>query len=160
MDGVLTDGTILLHADGSESKTFCLQDGHGIKMWKRAGLEVVLLSGRPSPATGHRARQLEIDQVYEGCHEKLPVLQQILLDKGLSPDQVVYVGDDVLDLPCVRYVGFGVAVANAVAELKHHAAYVTEAPGGRGAVREVIEWVLKRAGKWEVLMQRYLPDGP
>jgi 3-deoxy-D-manno-octulosonate 8-phosphate phosphatase (KDO 8-P phosphatase) len=158
VDGVLTDGTVLLHADGSESKSFSLLDGHGIKMWKRAGLNVALLSGRPSPPTRHRAEQLQIEHVLEGCHQKLPALKSLIAELDLTASQVAYVGDDLLDLPCVRYVGFGVAVANAVDELKSHALYVTARCGGRGAVREVIEHILKESGRWEALMERYLAE--
>ena len=158
VDGVLTDGSIVLHADGSESKSFSLLDGHGIKLWKRAGLKVALLSGRPSPVTRHRAAQLQIEHVLEGCHKKLPALQGLLDQLALSPQNVAYVGDDLLDLPPVRYVGFGVAVANAVDELKHYADYVTSRPGGQGAVREVIEVILKGSGRWQALMEQYLAE--
>ena len=156
VDGVLTDGTILLGADGSEQKRFHLQDGHGIRLWRRAGGDVALLSGRGSPATLRRAEQLNIKHVFQDCHHKLPVLQTFLTTQGIAPERVAYVGDDLLDLPPVRHVGFGVAVADAVDELKEHADYVTSRPGGRGAVREVIDYILKRAGKWDSLMERYL----
>ncbi|MCH8217567.1 MAG: HAD hydrolase family protein [Planctomycetes bacterium] len=156
VDGVLTDGTILLGADGSEQKRFHLQDGHGIRLWRRAGGDMALLSGRASPATLRRAEQLEIKHVFEDCHHKLPVLKEFLKTQGISPERVAYVGDDLLDLPPVRHVGFGVAVADAVDELKEHADHVTSRPGGRGAVREVIDYILKRAGKWDSLMERYL----
>ncbi len=156
VDGVLTDGTILLGADGSEQKQFHLQDGHGIRLWRRAGGDIALLSGRSSPATLRRAEQLNIKHVFQDCHTKLPILQTFLKTQGIAPERVAYVGDDLLDLPPVRYVGFGVAVADAVDELKEYADYVTSRPGGRGAVREVIDYILKRAGKWESLMERYL----
>ncbi len=158
VDGVLTDGTVVLHSDGSESKAFSLLDGHGIKMWKRAGLEVALLSGRPSPATRHRAAQLQIEHVLEGCHPKLPALKDLIRQLGLTASRVAYVGDDLLDIPPLRYVGFGAAVANAVDELKDYADWVTTRPGGHGAVREVIEHLLKGGGRWEALMERYLTD--
>ena len=156
VDGVLTDGTILLGADGSEQKRFHLRDGHGIRLWRRAGGDMALLSGRGSPATLRRAEQLDIEHVFEDCHHKLPVLKAFLKTQGISPERVAYVGDDLLDLPPVRHVGFGVAVADAVDELKEHADHVTSRPGGRGAVREVIDYILKRAGKWDSLMERYL----
>jgi len=157
VDGVLTDGTLVIHSDGSESKCFNTLDGHGIKMWRRAGLKVALLSGRASEPTRHRAEQLRIEHVFEDCHDKLPVLEKFLDGLGLSPEAVAYVGDDLTDLPVIRYVGFGVAVANAVDEVKKYADYVTERPGGSGAVREVIEYILKNTGKWQELMKRYLP---
>jgi len=156
VDGVLTDGRLCIHSDGGETKCFHILDGHGIRMWQRAGLKVALLSGRASEATTRRARELEIPYVIQDCRFKLPVLQQLLAELGLSPEKVAYVGDDLMDLPIVRYVGFGVAVANAVDELKECADYVTVRRGGEGAVREVIEHILKGSNRWADLMQRYL----
>jgi len=157
VDGVLTDGTLIINANGSESKFFNSLDGHGIKMWQRAGLKVALLSGRASEPTRRRAEQLQIEYVFEDCHDKLPMLEKFLDRLGLSPEAAAYIGDDLTDLHAVRYVGFGVAVANAVDEVKKYADYVTIRPGGSGAVREVIEYILKNTGKWQELMKRYLP---
>jgi 3-deoxy-D-manno-octulosonate 8-phosphate phosphatase (KDO 8-P phosphatase) len=157
VDGVLTDGTLFIHSDGSESKCFNTLDGHGIKMWQRAGLKVALLSGRASEPTRRRAEQLKIEHVFEDCHDKLPTLQKFLAKLGLSPEAVAYIGDDLTDLPVMRFVGFGVAVANAVDEVKKYADYVTIHRGGSGAVREVIEYILKKSGKWQELMKKYLP---
>ena len=157
VDGVLTDGTIIINADGSESKSFNSLDGHGIRMWQRAGLQVALLSGRASEPTRRRAEQLQIEYVFEDCHYKLPELEKFLDQLGMKPEAVAYIGDDLTDLPVIRYVGFGVAVANAVDEVKKHADYVTTRSGGSGAVREVIEYILKNTGKWQELMKRYLP---
>jgi 3-deoxy-D-manno-octulosonate 8-phosphate phosphatase (KDO 8-P phosphatase) len=157
VDGVLTDGSLIIHSNGSESKCFSALDGHGIRMWKRAGLDVALISGRASEPTLRRAEQLQIEHVFQDCHHKLPVLEKFLEQVSLSPEQVVYIGDDLTDLPVIRYAGFGVAVANAVAEVKRYADYVTIRPGGHGAVREVIELILKNSGRWEKLMKRYLP---
>ncbi len=156
VDGVLTNGTILLRGDGSESKQFYIQDGHGIRLWMRAGGDVTLLSGRASMATQCRAEQLKIKHVFQDCQQKLPVLKEFLDRLQIDPDRVAYVGDDLLDIPGVRHVGFGVAVSNAVQELKDQADYITTRPGGQGAVREVVEYILKRAGKWDALMARYL----
>jgi len=156
VDGVLTDGRIITHGDGSESKCFHVLDGHGIRMWQRAGLKVALLSGRVSTATLRRAEELEIPYVIQDCHSKLPALKQLLERMGLPAEKVAYVGDDLMDLPILRYVGFGVAVANAVREVKEHADYVTVRAGGEGAVREVIEYILKNSGRWHSLMERYL----
>jgi len=157
VDGVLTDGTLVINADGSESKFFNSLDGHGIKMWQRAGLKVALISGRASAPTELRAEQLEIEYVFQDCHNKLPVLEQIADKLDLSPENMAFVGDDLTDMPVIRYAGFGVAVANAVDEVKQCADYVTTRPGGSGAVREVIEYVLKNSGRWQELMRRYLP---
>ena len=156
VDGVLTDGSLIINADGSESKIFNTLDGHGIRMWQRAGLKTAFLSGRMSEATDRRAEQLDIDHVFQDCHHKMETLESFLKESGLSAQEVAYIGDDLPDLPVIRYVGFGVAVANAVDEVKEHADYVTVTEGGSGAVREVIEYVLKNTGKWQGLMERYL----
>jgi 3-deoxy-D-manno-octulosonate 8-phosphate phosphatase (KDO 8-P phosphatase) len=157
VDGVLTDGTIVINSDGSETKTFHTLDGHGIRLAKRAGLDVAFLSGRASGPTRHRAKELQVEYVFEDCHNKLDAFKKFLEQLGLSPQSVAYIGDDLPDLPIIRYVGFGVAVANAVDELKVYADYITSRPGGCGAVREVIEYILKNTGRWQQLMERYLP---
>jgi len=158
VDGVLTDGTVMINGDGSEGKFFNLQDGHGIRMWQRAGLKVAFLSGRFSKATKCRAEQLDIDYCVQDCFEKLPAFKKLLEQVGLSAKMTAYIGDDLLDLPVIRYVGFGAAVANAVDEVKEIADYVTRRRGGDGAVREVIEYILKKGGRWQELMERYLLD--
>ncbi len=156
VDGVLTDGTIVINGDGSESKFFNSLDGHGIRMWRRAGLKIALLSGRISEPTRHRAKQLEIEYVFENCHNKLPALEEFLKQLALPPESVAYVGDDLMDLPVMRYVGFSVAVANAVDDVKKQADFVTIRRGGSGAVREAIEYILKNSGRWQELVERYL----
>lgn len=157
VDGVLTDGSIILHDDGTESKCFNTLDGHGLRMWKRAGLKVAILSGRPSPPTNRRAEQLGIDYCFTDCYDKLPKLKEILDSEKLQADNVAYIGDDLADLPAIMFVGFGVAVANAADEVKENADYVTTKTGGTGAVREVIEYILKKSGTWQQLLQKYLP---
>lgn len=158
VDGVLTDGTVEIHGDGSESKSFNLLDGHGLRMWRRAGGKTAFLSGRFSQATKHRAEQLEVDFCLQDCFEKLPILKKLLEEAGVSAERTAYIGDDLLDLPAIKYVGFGAAVANAVDEVKKEADYVTTRRGGEGAVREVIEYILKTTGKWQELMKKYLPN--
>lgn len=158
VDGVLTDGTLIINSDGSESKAFSVLDGHGIKLWKRAGLKIAFLSGRESGPTKVRAEQLDADFCLEDCHDKLPALEKLLEEIGLSLEKAAYVGDDVTDLPVIRAAGFGAAVANAVDEVKDEANFVTERCGGEGAVREIIEYILKNNGKWQQLMERYLPE--
>lgn len=158
VDGVLTNGTVMINSDGSEGKFFNLQDGHGIRMWQRAGLKVAFLSGRSSDATKCRAEQLDIDYCVQDCFEKLPALKKLLDQAGLSAQRTAYIGDDLLDLPVIRYVGFGAAVANAVDEVKEIADYVTTRSGGKGAVREVIEYILKNTGRWKQLLIKYTPD--
>ncbi len=157
VDGVLTDGTLIINGDGSESKSFNSLDGHGIRMWQRAGLKVAFLSGRASEATRYRAEQLQIDYCLQDCHDKLPAMEKLLKQSGLSQEATAYIGDDLPDLPVIKYVGFGVAVANAVDEVKDMADYITTHQGGSGAVREVIEYILKNTGRWQELMKRYLP---
>jgi 3-deoxy-D-manno-octulosonate 8-phosphate phosphatase (KDO 8-P phosphatase) len=157
VDGVLTDGTIVVNADGRESKCFSTLDGHGIRMWQRAGLKVAFLSGRLSEPTALRAGQLGIDYCMQDCHDKLLALEKLLEQSGFSAKETAYVGDDLPDLPVIRHVAFGAAVANSVDEVKQGADYVTKCRGGSGAVREVIEYILKDTGRWQELMKRYLP---
>jgi len=155
VDGVLTDGRLIIHADGSESKLFNTLDGHGIRMWGRAGLKTALLSGRVSEPVERRSEQLEIDYCIQNAHDKMPVLHKLLEESGLSAEQTAYIGDDLPDLPLIKCVGFGVAVANAVDEVKESADYVTRRTGGSGAVREVIEMILKSSGRRNSLVERY-----
>ena len=147
--------TLIINGDGSESKSFNSLDGHGIRMWRSVGLKVAFLSGRSCEPTRHRAEQLGIDYCFQDCPDKLPELEKLLEQSGLSADKVAYVGDDLMDLPVIRYVGFGATVANAVDEVKQSADYVTGRPGGSGAVREIIEYILKKSGRWQQLMERY-----
>jgi 3-deoxy-D-manno-octulosonate 8-phosphate phosphatase (KDO 8-P phosphatase) len=156
VDGVLTDGTIVVNPDGRESKFFNALDGHGIKMWRRAGLKVALLSGRHSEPVRFRAEQLEVDYCLEDCLDKLPPLKKLLDDLKLAPRQAAFIGDDLPDIPPMQFVGFSAAVANAVEEVKQCADFVTSRTGGFGAVREVIEFILKKTGKWQKLMERYI----
>lgn len=156
VDGVLTDGGLFLHSDGTESKVFNTLDGHGIRLWKRAGLKVAFLSGRLSAPTNHRAEQLNVDHCLTDCHYKLPALRELIAQQGLSKENVAYVGDDLPDIPAMKFAAFAVAVANAVDEVKEAADFVTKRCGGNAAVREVIEYILKNCGKWDPLMERYL----
>lgn len=156
VDGVLTDGGIVVHSDGTESKRFSVLDGHRIKLWQRAEGQIAVISGRETAATTIRAKQLGISLVMQGCLEKLPAFEQLLKKVGLTPEQTAYVGDDLMDIPLVRRAGFGVAVANAADDLKKHADFITQRKGGDGAVAEVIEHLLKKNMKWEKLMERYL----
>jgi len=156
VDGVLTDGGIIIHSDGTESKRFHVMDGHRIKMWHRAGGLSAIISGRQSEATSLRAGQLDISHVMQGCLQKLSALEQLMQTTGLALDQIACIGDDVVDIPLIRRVGFGAAVANAAEELKKNADFVTQRSGGDGAVGEVIEYLLKNNHKWDALMERYL----
>ncbi|MGD0077382.1 MAG: HAD hydrolase family protein [Sedimentisphaerales bacterium] len=155
VDGVLTDGTIVVDDRGRESKFFNAQDGHGLKLWKRTGLKTAFLSGRESPPTKQHAKEYEIDFCLEGRRDKLAGLKELEKMSGLAAEQMAYVGDDLPDLPPMRCTGFSAAVANAVDEVKAAAKYVTIRGGGRGAVREVIEYILKKTGRWNEIMVKY-----
>ena len=155
VDGVLTDGRIVISDDGQETKCFNVRDGHGLKMIRRAGVEVMFLTGRKSRVVEHRARELGVERLYQGALDKLAVLQEILNSTGLSPGQVAYMGDDIVDLPVLRRAGFSVTVSDAHEDVLKAVDLVTKNPGGRGAGREVCEIILKVQGKWEGLMERY-----
>ncbi|NPV03240.1 MAG: HAD hydrolase family protein [Syntrophaceae bacterium] len=155
VDGVLTDGGIVIGDDGQETKSFHVRDGHGLKMIQRAGIEVMFLTGRKSRVVEHRARELGVRKVYQGALDKLAVFEEILHAGGLTPGQVAYMGDDVVDLPVLRRAGFSVTVADAHEEVLRAVDLVTQNPGGRGAVREVCEMILKVQGKWQDVMERY-----
>ena len=160
VDGVLTDGTIVVDEKGGESKFFSVFDGHGIKMWKRAGLLTAFLSGRKSGPTRQQANELAVDYCLEDCTDKAASINELVRLSGVAVEQMAYVGDDLPDLPVIRRAGFSAAVASAVEEIKCAADYVTTRRGGEGAVREVIEYILKKTGRWEGLVQRYLVDAP
>lgn len=156
VDGVLTDGRIVIDDRGVETKCFDVRDGHGIKLLKRADIDVAIITGRESEVVSHRARELGIDSVYQNIHDKLEVYEAILDEKELRDGDVGFVGDDIVDLPVLRRAGFAAVVADGVEELKPYADYVSRNRGGRGAVREISELILKAQGKWSQLMERYL----
>lgn len=158
VDGVLTDGRIVFDSNGVETKAFDVKDGHGLKMLQRAGLRVGLLTGRTSEVTRIRAHELGIALVIQGAKDKLAPYLEILRTEGLTDDQVAYVGDDIVDLPVLRRVGFAATVADAVQEVKPFVHYVAARPGGRGAVREICDLLLRGAGLWEDATSRYLRD--
>jgi 3-deoxy-D-manno-octulosonate 8-phosphate phosphatase (KDO 8-P phosphatase) len=156
VDGVLTDGGIWYDNQGVELKAFHIRDGLGIKLWQRAGFSFGLLTARTSHIVKVRAQELGINLVRQGFENKLPAAQDILRELRIDAEQACYIGDDLTDLPVIRHVGLGVAVADAIAEVRSAAAYITKSPGGRGAVRELIELVLKSKGRWEDVIQRYV----
>lgn len=153
VDGVLTDGSILYGEEG-EWKRFHVRDGSGLKFWREAGKRVAILSGRSSRAVERRAAELGIDPVFQGRSEKLPAFEELLGRTGLKPEQVCALGDDLPDLPVLKRCGLGVAVADACPELREAADYVTSVPGGRGAVRDAIEWLMKLQGTWASVVKR------
>lgn len=155
VDGTLTDGVIGINDRGEEFKNFSVVDGMGLRLLMDAGIEVALLSGRHCPAVDHRARGLGIRLCHTGISRKKEHLEDLIRGQELEPSQVCYVGDDVNDLSCLRIVGFPVAVANAHAEVRKLAQYVTRAPGGCGAVREVAEMVLEARGLMESVLEKF-----
>jgi len=156
VDGVLTDGSIIVHGDGTESKQFNIRDGAGLVWAQRAGLLVGLLSARLADATSVRANQLGISIVVQGAANKLIGYEQILADHGLTDDQVGYMGDDLQDLPVLRRVGFSAAPADAAPEVRAAVQWVSASGGGRGAARECIEHVLRAQGLWRTAVADYL----
>ena len=159
VDGVMTDGGVTLTGGGDEIKTFHVRDGSGMKYWKRAGGRIAMLTGRESPAVRLRAEELGVDALRMGAKDKLPVYLDILKELGAEEGRAAVVGDDLPDLPLLRRCAFPAAVADAVEEVRQAAAYVTAARGGAGAVREVVELLLRRAGKWQGILARYLDTG-
>ena len=159
VDGVLTDGRLynVPGPDGkmAETKGFDSQDGIALQWMHKVGIATGLISGRVSPATVERAAQCKFKYVYQGHTEKIPILEEILADAKISPDEVAYIGDDFTDVVVMRRVGFGIATANARPEVKPIAHYVTQARGGDGAVREVVELLLKAQGKWDGILKHY-----
>jgi len=156
VDGVLTDGSIIVHGDGTESKQFNIRDGAGLVWAQRAGLKVGLLSARLAEATGVRASQLGITIVVQGAANKLTGYEQILADHGLTDEQVGYMGDDLQDLPVLRRAGFSAAPADAAPEVRNAVQWVSASGGGRGAARECIEHVLRAQGLWRTAVSDYL----
>ena len=155
VDGVMTDGRIIFDSNGIESKFFNVKDGHGIKLLQRAGIEVGIVSGRTSQVVTNRAVELGINRVFQGVLDKLSVYRSILEDSGLTDAQVAFMGDDVIDIPVMRRVGFAAAPADAVEEVLPYATFVTRNRGGWGAVREVCDLILKGRGVWDEVTSRY-----
>ena len=158
VDGVMTDGRIIYDDRGGETKAFDVKDGHGIKLLQRAGIRVGIITGRHSPVVDRRAQELGIDLVYQGAKDKLAPFREILQKTGFKAEEVAYVGDDLPDLPVLRRVGFAATVADAMDEVKPHVHYVTKCSGGRGAVREICDLLLRESGRWENVTARYFAE--
>jgi 3-deoxy-D-manno-octulosonate 8-phosphate phosphatase (KDO 8-P phosphatase) len=156
VDGVLTDGSVTLHGDGSEAKTFFIRDGLAIVWAQRAGLQVGLLSGRRSDATTRRAAELGISVLVQGETDKRAAYSQIIARQQLKDEHVAYMGDDLLDLPVLARVGLSGAPADAVDEVLARVHWRSRFPGGRGAVRELVEVVLRARGGWDALVQSFV----
>lgn len=159
VDGVLTDGRIIYLDDGSEIKQFNVLDGHGIRLLQRSGMvEVAFLTGRFCRAVEHRAADLGVTRLYQNIKRKLEAYEEILAVTGLQDDEVGFVGDDLIDIPVMRRVGWAVAVPNAVPHVLSYAHYITKAHGGYGAGREVCELIMQVQGTWQALTARYFDE--
>ena len=156
VDGVLTDGRLVFDNRGIESKRFHVRDGMGVRLWQRAGYRFGLVTARSSHIVQARAAELDIEIVRQAAKNKLASVEQILAELGLTLQQVCFVGDDLPDLPVISTVGLGVAVADACEEVRQAAAYVTNLPGGAGAIRETVELILKSQRRWNDVIQPYL----
>ncbi|MCK0513165.1 KdsC family phosphatase [Aromatoleum buckelii] len=154
IDGVMTDGRVIHHDDGSESRNFDIKDGLGVVALQMTGIEVGVITKGKSAAVRNRAEELKIKHYYEGAKKKTDVYDTLLEKLNIDDSQVAYVGDDLVDLGMMKRVGFSCAVADAVEEVKQVAGYVTKARGGYGAVREVAELILKAQGKWDLLLEK------
>jgi 3-deoxy-D-manno-octulosonate 8-phosphate phosphatase (KDO 8-P phosphatase) len=152
VDGVLTDGVVVMHGDGSESKGFHIKDGAAIVWAQRAGVQIGLLSARSSGATTHRAAQLAVRIVQQGVTSKASAFDTILKSSGLVEEAVCYMGDDLLDLPVLERAGLSAAPADAAPEVRDRVHWVSAAAGGRGAARELIELVLRAQGRWDAIV--------
>lgn len=155
VDGVMTDGRIIMDNQGREIKNFNVRDGHGIKLLQRYGIKIAILTGRQSKVVEYRAKDLEIEDVYQKVFNKKEIFQKILKKHKLSADEAAFMGDDIIDIPVLKSVGFSVAVADAVDVVKKSVDYITGHKGGQGAVREICEMILQAQGKWPEIAAKY-----
>ena len=155
VDGVLTDGNIILDNDGNEYKSFHVRDGHGIKMLIRAGIHVAIITGRHSKVVERRAHELGITEVFQKCHDKRIAYRKLIDQYSLKDSEVAYIGDDIVDAPIMALSGLPVAVSDATEDTQKYALLVTKCRGGRGAVREVTDFILKSKGIWQGMFDDY-----
>lgn len=156
VDGVLTDGSLFYGDDGQEYKAFNSLDGHGMKMLQESGVLIGIITGRTSDVVKHRMKNLKVTHIYQGKLEKLPAYQELIEKLSLQPEQVAYVGDDVVDLPIMIRVGLAITVPSAHELAKKHAHWVTTKSAGAGAAREICELIMKAQGNYETAMEKYL----
>ncbi|MDR3153322.1 MAG: HAD hydrolase family protein [Deltaproteobacteria bacterium] len=159
VDGVMTDGGIILSADGNESKRFHSRDGHAVKLLARAGLKCAIITGRRSRVVELRAKELGIQSLHQAASDKLAVYETILREEGLDPRETAFAGDDMVDLPVLIRCGLAMAPADAAPEVLARAHFVTRSKAGRGAVREMAEHVLRLNGQWDSVVEGYLGGG-
>jgi len=155
VDGVLTDGRIIYDSRGRDMKFFDVHDGLGVYVLRKSGIKTILITAKGSRAIGPRARDMQVEAVFENISPKTAVLDKILKKYDVNIDEICFVGDDLVDLCLMKRVGFPVAVFNACPEIKQAASYITLKEGGRGAVREVAEIILKSQGKWDEVLKLY-----
>jgi len=158
VDGVLSDGRVVYSDRGEEIKAFHVRDGSGIALWTKLGKHAGIITGRRSAIVERRAKELGIVSVIQGAENKKTALLSMIEPLGITPDRVAAIGDDIVDLPMLRACGFAVAVADACTEAKEDADYVAQNAGGCGAVREVIEMILRAQGHWQAIVARYRSD--
>ncbi len=156
VDGVLTDGVIAIDDRGIETKHFHVRDGSAIALWRKSGRKVAILSGRWAPLVNRRASELGITPVIQGAGRKEVPFRKLLNDLNLDPSQVCYIGDDLADLPVLLSAGLAACPADAAPEVQDVAHVVSSVPGGRGAVREIVEVILRQQGEWENLVARFM----
>ena len=156
VDGVLTDGSIITNDQGVEAKRFHVRDGLAIKLAQKAGLEIAVITGRATRSVNLRITELGIKYLIQGASNKAASLQQINKLTNTTPQQVAYLGDDLIDLPAMTKINYPMAVADAADPVKHISKFITTAPGGRGAVRQAIEHILKSQNKWDKIVNHYL----
>lgn len=157
VDGVMTDGRIIVDDRGVETKNFHVRDGLGLALWRSAGKKSAIVSGRSAQVVAQRAEQLKIDRVHQGVEDKAASLRELLEDLKLNADQVCFIGDDLIDLPALRRVGLAACPADAVPEVRQVAHLISRSDGGRGAVREIIETIMKAQGLWRAACESYGP---
>jgi 3-deoxy-D-manno-octulosonate 8-phosphate phosphatase (KDO 8-P phosphatase) len=154
VDGVMTDGRIVIDDNGVESRNFDIKDGMGVVVLMMSGIEVAIITSKKSGAVRRRAEELKIKRFYEGSKKKTEPYEEMLREMNITDGEVAYVGDDLVDLSMMKRVGLPIAVGDAVDDVKQHAAYVTKARGGYGAVREVAELILKSQEKWDKILSK------
>jgi 3-deoxy-D-manno-octulosonate 8-phosphate phosphatase (KDO 8-P phosphatase) len=159
VDGVLTDGQIVMDDQGRETKAFNVRDGHGLKMLMRYGIGAAVVTGRRSEVVARRTEELGIHPVFQGYPEKAEPFEAVLAETGMPPEAVAVVGDDVVDLPMMARAGLAIAPVDAHDAVRNRAHWVTAAGGGRGAVREVVDFLLQAQGHWTSVMAHYWPEG-
>lgn len=155
VDGVMTDGKIVMDEKGKQLKFFDVQDGLGVVLLKRAGINTIILSARYSRVVSFRAKDIKVFKAYQNCDDKLAAYQKILKQMKLKNENVCFIGDELIDIPVLKRAGLSVAVANAAIEAKRVASYITKRKGGDGAIREIIELILKSQGKWDKVTSKY-----